>query len=159
MPPHNQQPQGGSDAGGVTIDQVIRWGDQDPMRHVNNTVYFQYCESARMAYFEKLDWKQYREQPTDGFGLVHAGLNFRRQMRYPGTVRVTAQVIHIGTRSFRFAMRLVDAADGQLAADGEAVLCWLDYAENKSKPLPAGVIDAIRRLEGNDRLGRPSEAL
>lgn len=141
-------------SGGVTIEQVIRWGDQDPMRHVNNTVYFQYCESARMAYFEKLDWKRLREQPTDGFGLVHAGLNFRRQMRYPGTVRVTAQVISIGRRSFRFAMRLVDATDGHLAADGEAVLCWVDYGENKSKPLPASIIDAIRRLEGNDRLGR-----
>lgn len=140
--------------GGVTIEQVVRWGDQDPMRHVNNTVYFQYCESARMAYFERLDWKQYRQSPTEGFGLVHASLNFRRQVRYPDTVRVTAQVVSIGRRSFRFAMRLAAASDGQLAADGEAVLCWLDYATGKSAALPTALVDAIRRIEGNDRLGR-----
>ena len=31
----------------------IRWGDMDAMGHVNNTVYFRYIESARIAWLEQ----------------------------------------------------------------------------------------------------------
>ena len=30
----------------------VQWGDQDAFGHVNNTVYFRWFESARIAYFQ-----------------------------------------------------------------------------------------------------------
>jgi acyl-CoA thioester hydrolase len=30
----------------------IRWGDQDAMGHVNNTVYFRYMEQTRIEWLE-----------------------------------------------------------------------------------------------------------
>jgi len=33
---------------------TVRWGDMDAMGHVNNIIYFQYLESARIGYFEML---------------------------------------------------------------------------------------------------------
>lgn len=30
----------------------VRWGDMDSYGHVNNTLYFQYLEEARVAWFE-----------------------------------------------------------------------------------------------------------
>lgn len=134
---------------GVTIEQQIRWGDQDPMGHVNNTVFFQYCESARMAYFEALGLDELRDRPTVGPGLVHAALNFRRQLRYPGAVRITARVTKVSTRSFTFWLTIADPC-GEIAADGESVSVWVDYALNKALPLPEPLLAAIRRVEGND---------
>lgn len=32
----------------------VRWGDMDSYGHVNNTLYFQYLEEARVAWFETL---------------------------------------------------------------------------------------------------------
>lgn len=32
----------------------IRWGDMDAMGHVNNTVYFRYLETVRIAWFGSL---------------------------------------------------------------------------------------------------------
>ena len=38
----------------LTSLQAIRWGDQDAMGHVNNTVYFRYIEQARIEWLEQL---------------------------------------------------------------------------------------------------------
>src|SRR5262245_7570674 len=38
----------------VVIDQDVRWGDLDAYGHVNNTVFFRFFESARIAYFEAI---------------------------------------------------------------------------------------------------------
>ena len=34
-----------------TLQMPIRWGDMDAMGHVNNTLYFRYLETARIAWF------------------------------------------------------------------------------------------------------------
>src|SRR3990172_11935298 len=86
----------GTRSGGVTIEQEIRWGDMDALGHVNNIVYFQYCESARIAYFDAIGVDRYKERPEYGPGIVTASLNFRRQLRYPGKVRVTANATKVG---------------------------------------------------------------
>ena len=36
----------------VTLALRVAWGDMDAFQHVNNTVYFRYFESARIAYRE-----------------------------------------------------------------------------------------------------------
>src|SRR5687767_1167703 len=38
----------------VTVEIPVQWGDMDAFGHVNNTVYFRWFESARIAYFEKI---------------------------------------------------------------------------------------------------------
>lgn len=135
---------------GVCITQVIRWGDMDALGHVNNTVYFRFAESARIAYFDSVDLDAFQEGPKDGPGLVAANLNFRRQMKYPGALEVEARVTRIGGRSFTISYAMRDLADGFVVADGDSVCVWVDYAEGKSKPLPDGLVRAIGAIEDND---------
>ena len=40
----------------VVITIPIAWGDMDAFQHVNNTVYFKHFESARISYFEKINF-------------------------------------------------------------------------------------------------------
>jgi len=42
----------------VVIEIPIAWGDMDAFQHVNNIMYFKYFESARISYFEKLDFNE-----------------------------------------------------------------------------------------------------
>ena len=37
-----------------SVSVRIRWGDMDAQGHVNNTVYFQYMEQARIEWLESL---------------------------------------------------------------------------------------------------------
>ncbi len=141
-------------APGLTIEIPIRWGDMDAFGHVNNIVFFQYCESARIAYFDAIDIDQYKQKPTDNPALATANLNFRQQLRYPGTVAVTANATRIGKSSLTFAYTLRDKADGSVAADGDSVIVWVDYEKGAATPLPDALVNAIADREQNPSLRR-----
>jgi acyl-CoA thioester hydrolase len=137
---------------GVTIDIPIRWGDLDALGHVNNIYFFQYCESARIAYFDAIGIDRFRRKPTDGPGMVSANLNFRRQLRYPGLVRVTANTTAIGDKSFTLHYTIRDASDNAIVADGDSVCLWVDYEIAKAMRLPDAFVARIAELEQNTTL-------
>ena len=137
---------------GVALELPIRWADMDALGHVNNTVYFTFCESARIAYFSAIDLASFAEKDSDGPGLVAANLNFRRQMKYPGSIRVTARTSKIGSKSFNLDYEIIDLADHAVVADGSSVCVWVDYAESKAKRLPEQLIQSICNIEQNPDL-------
>jgi acyl-CoA thioester hydrolase len=139
---------------GIRIEIPIRWGDMDALGHVNNIFFFQYCESARMAYFEALDLARFQTKPTDGPGMVRADLNFRRQLHSPGNVAVTAHVTALSTRTFTISYVIHDLEAGEVAAEGDSVCVWVDYESARAMPLPDPMIDAIVALEKNESLRR-----
>ena len=38
----------------VVVSWPVQWGDQDAFGHVNNTIYFRWFESGRIAYLKRL---------------------------------------------------------------------------------------------------------
>ena len=138
---------------GMTLDIPVRWGDMDAFGHVNNIVYFQYCESARIAYLDALDLDACRQKPGDAPGLVAANLNFRKQVRYPAILRVTANVTAISRRSITFSYTLRDTADDSPVADGTSVAVWVDYELGQALAIPEPLRKGIARLEQNPKLG------
>jgi acyl-CoA thioester hydrolase len=122
----------------------IRWGDMDAMGHVNNTVYFRYMEQTRISWFEALGIAP----DPDGQGpvIVNASCEFRRELRYPGTVRVRQWVGDIGTSSFQTWLTLSRTDDPDtVCAEGAARVVWVDFPRRKSAPLPPSVREAILR--------------
>jgi acyl-CoA thioester hydrolase len=100
----------------------IRWVDMDAYRHVNNTLYFRYCEQARtqMLGFEgsaeaaARAWTPDPEaEPTDGFVLISADMEFKRPLVYRNNRAVDVQtwVTRIGNSSFDVAHRIVAPGD------------------------------------------------
>jgi acyl-CoA thioester hydrolase len=127
-----------------TMRMAVRWGDMDAMGHVNNAVYFRYIETARLAWFGQIDALP---DPT-GIGpvLINAQCSFLKQLKYPAEIEVTSFVGPPGRSSFEMSheIRLV-GADGQagaLHAAGAAKIVWVDFAAEKSVPLP----DEVRAL-------------
>ena len=59
----------------VVIETPIAWGQMDAFRHLNNTAYFRFFESGRIAYFERLDLLEYME--VSGVGPILAATNCR----------------------------------------------------------------------------------
>jgi acyl-CoA thioester hydrolase len=89
--------------------------------------------------------------------MVAANLNFRRQLKYPGSVEVRANTTQIGDRSFTLAYQIIDLADRAIAADGASVCLWVDYAAEKAMRLPDELVSAIARIEGRPELAiRPA---
>ena len=113
----------------------IRWGDMDPMGHVNNTLYFRYMEIVR------LDWLYRIGAAPDPHGcgpvLINAYCSFVRQLQYPGDVVAKHYVGNAGRSSFDTWMTLERSdAPGIVHAEGGATTVWTDLKAQKSVPMP-----------------------
>jgi acyl-CoA thioester hydrolase len=122
----------------------IRWGDMDMMGHVNNTVYFRYIESARIAWLEASGAAP--DPGTEGPVIVNAHCSFIKQLKYPGEIEVTTFVGPPGRSSFEVTheIRLVgpDGEPGAVHAEGGAKVVWVNFPAEKSVPVP----DEVRAL-------------
>ena len=124
-----------------TMRMPIRWGDMDAMGHVNNTNYFRYIETARIAWLEQVGGLP--DPRGEGPVIVNASMNFLKQLTYPGEIEVRTFVGPPGRSSVEVSheIRLVDAAGapGELHAHGAAKVVWVDFTVGKSAPLPAAL--------------------
>jgi acyl-CoA thioester hydrolase len=113
----------------------IRWGDMDPMGHVNNTLYFRYFEIARLEWLHKIGAGPNPE--GQGPVIVNAFCNFIRQLEYPGEVLARHYVANPGRSSFDTFITLERADDpGVIYAEGGSKTVWTDFKAQKSAPMP-----------------------
>lgn len=126
-----------------TTRMPIRWGDMDAFGHVNNTVFFRYMEQARVEWMEENGMAM--DPAGEGPVLINARCSFLRQLKYPGTVEVRTFAAPPGRSSFEtiVEIRRIDQPE-LLVAEGAAKVVWVNYAQEKSVPLP----DALRELLG-----------
>ena len=113
----------------------IRWGDMDPMAHVNNTLYFRYLEVARLDWFGKIGCMP--DPAGQGPVIVNAFCNFYRQLEFPGDILVRMYASDPGRSSFEswVTIERVDRP-GVVSADGGATTVWVDFPRQKSLPMP-----------------------
>ncbi len=125
-----------------TLDIPVRWGDLDAFDHVNNTVFLRFIEEARIQFFDALDgaWLTADSGPV----VVNINCNFRREIKYPATVRVTTTGRQASSKRLVMEHRLVDAENPDtLYADAEVTALWVDARVGGSIPLPDAVVAAL----------------
>lgn len=131
----------------LILEVPLAWGDMDAMRHVNNTVYFRWFESARIAYFQRTSFLD--EMENNGIGPILASTHckFRVPLTFPDTVRVGACATELAED--RFVMRYAVASEShdRIAAEGEGLIVSYDYRRQKKAPVPDAVRRSIEELE------------
>jgi len=121
----------------------VRWGDMDAQGHVNNTVYFTYCESARVELFRKTGFRGKQAGSTVGPTLVHASCDFKRQVVYPATLDIGIRVDRIGQRSVKLVYGIFCHDTDELSALATSVNAWVDYAANRAVEIPEEIRAAL----------------
>jgi len=121
----------------------MRWGDMDAMGHVNNTIYFCYMETVRLEWLFTVGGA--KDEHGNGPVIVNAFCNFIQQLKYPGDLLAKHYVANPGRSSFDTYITLArtDAPD-VICASGGAKTVWVNYAAEKSVPLP----ESVRALIG-----------
>ncbi len=127
----------------------VRWGDMDAMGHVNNAVYFRYCESARIALLRSLNIKGRAEGSTQGPVLVTTACDFKREVKYPATLDIGVRVEAVTRRSFALQYALFFAGTDDLAAVARSVNAWVDYAELRAVELPEELRALLSRYQSS----------
>ncbi len=118
--------------------EQVRWGDLDAFGHVNNTVFFCYFESARIAYFPAATLIE-NVICVEGAGRIlgQASCQFLRPIRFPCELLVGVRVTEVRTNSFKMEYAIVDAkAPSDLPfARGDSVIVMIDFGTGTRGPL------------------------
>lgn len=131
----------------VTFSLRVAWGDMDAFQHVNNTVYFRYFESARIAYLERLQVPDFMRGRGVGPILHSINCRFRLPVTYPDTVIVGVRVTQVEIDRFVMEHTLVSERHQKIAAQGEAITVTYDYDQQRKAPIPPLVLARITALE------------
>lgn len=122
----------------------------DAYGHVNNLVYLRWCESARIAYFERAGVLQV-DRPNVGPILGAQSIRYRIPLAYPDRAVVHATVLRLGTTSFTMGLRVFSDkhGPGAIAAESEATIVMIDYKTGKKVHVPGSIVEAIHKLEAS----------
>jgi len=131
----------------VVIEVPVAWGEMDSFHHVNNAVYFRYFESARIEYFERIDFNRIMKETGIGPILGSTNCRFRIPLTYPDTVQIGAKVDQVDADRFVMKYRVVSKNHGKIAAEGEGLLVSFDYKKGIKTALPDIVRENIAKLE------------
>jgi acyl-CoA thioester hydrolase len=126
----------------TTVEEMsVRWGDMDARGHVNNTIYYRYFESSRIALFRSLNLY---EEPTEvriGPILSFQSCNYKAPLTYPDTIYVGAKIETIEGLKITIKHSIVSKKQNRLVAEGEAQIIWYDY-ENQKR---ASISEALKQ--------------
>jgi acyl-CoA thioester hydrolase len=132
----------------VVIELPVVWGEMDAYRHVNNTVYFRYFESARIEYFLRIRWMEFEQQTGIGPILASTSARFRKPLTWPDRVSVGASVTNIGDDRCTMEYLVVSHRLGAVAAEGQGIIVTYHYGEQKKAPFPEELRRRIGELQG-----------
>lgn len=134
------------------IEIPLAWGEMDALGHVNNVVYFRYMESARIAFIRALGWKDpgagsgHLGLGGIGFILQHVECRFRRPLKFPDTLRVTARLVSIEADRFTLEHEVISTMTGEVAAIGRGTIVTYDYAKAAKAVIPAELRAGLQKL-------------
>jgi acyl-CoA thioester hydrolase len=131
----------------VVLEMAVAWGDMDAYRHVNNVVYFRYFENARLEYFRRLGWVEFKLDDPIGPIIAATDARFRKPLTYPDTIMVGARIATLGEDRFVMEHRIVSKGLGAITTDGHAHVVTLDYRTGKKVRLPDDLRQRIESLE------------
>ena len=133
----------------VVLSQDIIWGDMDAFDHVNNTVFFRYFEDARMAYFDKLGIREYKDKTNVGPILANTDCNFKLPLKYPDSIYIAGCSTILSSKKFRMDYVVLSESLDSVVAEGQGLLVYYDYNTGKSCQIPEQIAAAINSLENS----------
>ena len=112
----------------------VRWRDVDALDHVNNAVYFNYLEQARLHYMRELGFLPPNSTAV-GVIIAEASCRFESPLKLGEQVTIRARVSEFRRTSFIFEYR-IEGGDGRLAATAQTVQVCYDYDGQRPSPIP-----------------------
>jgi acyl-CoA thioester hydrolase len=123
--------------------QPVQFRDLDGLGHVNNAVYLNYLEEAKIAYFREV----LGDVNLAELGIVaDVKIAFRSPSFLGETLEIGIKVERVGTKSIEFAFR-AEGPDGRLVAEGTSVHVTFDYDRRETIAVPADWRRSIESYE------------
>ena len=122
-----------------------RWADNDAYGHVNNTVYYQWFDSAVNAWLVERGLLDI--QHGDPIALVvETRCAYFAPLEFPQDVEVGFAVASIGRSSVRYRIGIFAAGQDRAAAQGEFVHVLVDRTSRRPTEFPARWREAFAQI-------------
>lgn len=112
----------------------VRFADTDLLGHVNNSIYLQYMDMGKTAYFTAaapgdIDWRHVN------IVVVNINCDFLAPTTLGEPVEVLTQTTRIGDKSLALEQRVVNSATGQVKCAARTIMAGFNPATGESQPI------------------------
>ena len=124
----------------------IRFNDVDKFGHVNNTVYFQFYDTAKTDYIatvcKEVDWERL------AIVVVKIEAEFLAQIKGNDHIAGRTRIVKIGNKSFHLEQDVIDSDTQEVKSRCLSVMVLYDLERQQTIPLPDEWRKAITDYEG-----------
>jgi acyl-CoA thioester hydrolase len=131
----SREPLRGRDAYRIWREIGTRWADNDAYGHVNNTIYYQWFDTAVNAWLIEAGLLDLAKGDPIGF-VVETGCRYAAPLAYPQPVEVGLGVEHVGTSSVRYRLGIFAKGSDEPAAEGQFTHVYVGRESRRPVPLP-----------------------
>ena len=124
---------------------ATRWADNDAYGHVNNTVYYQWFDSAVNGWLVEKGLLAITESPIIGL-VVESGCSYFESVAFPEALEAGMAVAHLGRSSVRYRIGIFKQGAQQAAAQGHFVHVYVDRVTQRPVEIPAETRRALSDL-------------
>ncbi len=136
-----------NDAFPVQINLPVQWGDMDAFGHVNNTMYFRYFESARLAYMAEMKLLETIQKEQIGPVLAETNCRFKSPLTYPDNIRVGTSVVELQEYGFLMRYAIYSETQKRIVSEGSGRIVLLGFKSGLKVKLGENIQKAIEALE------------
>jgi acyl-CoA thioester hydrolase len=131
----------------VWRDIGTRWADNDAYGHVNNTIYYQWFDTAVNAWLIEAGLLDVTKGDPIGL-VVETGCRYARPLSYPETVQLGLAVERIGRSSVRYRLGVFARGSEEPAAEGFFVHVYVGRADRRPVTIPDSWRNAFEAIAG-----------
>lgn len=126
----------------------IRFNDIDIMAHVNNSVYQNYFDMARLRYFEKV-FDQEMKWRERALVLAKITIEYFNPIFLEEEIVVLSKVYKLGNKSLQMKQEIINVNTNEVKANNDAILVAFGSQENGAILLPDDWRRKIMDYENN----------
>ena len=124
---------------------TTRWADNDAYGHVNNTVYYEWFDSAVNAWMVEQDMLDIAEGDPIAL-VVETRCTYAAPLEFPQSVEVGLTVAELGRSSIRYRIGIFAERSGSAAAEGEFVHVVVDRATRRPVEIPVAWRERLEKI-------------
>ena len=115
---------------------TTRWADNDAYGHVNNTVYYEWFDTAVNAWMVEQGMLDIRNGDPIAL-VVETRCSYAAPLAFPADVEIGLAVAQLGRSSIRYRIGIFAEGAESAAAEGEFVHVVVDRSTRRAVEIPA----------------------
>ena len=124
---------------------ATRWADNDAYGHVNNTVYYEWFDTAVNAWLVEAGLLDIEKGDPIGL-VVETGCAYFSPLSFPGDVEVGIAVERLGNSSVTYRIGVFDAGSAEASAQGHFTHVYVDRQSRRPAALPSEWRDKLEKI-------------